>query len=100
MCGRRDKALQGAEGKECVCSKAKGEERMRGECLQGMRVGEGRRARDGQGSKALKGEVVQGIGHHGRKRSGKEGMCIGKKREVVEKGRDVLGGAQGRVRSN
>ena len=64
---------------------------MRGECLQGMRVGEGRRARDGQGSKALKGEVVQGIGHHGRKRSGKEGMCIGKKREVVEKGRD--GGA-------
>ena len=58
----------------------------------------GSRARDGQGSKALKGEVVQGI--HGRKRSSKEGMCIGKKREVVEKGRDVLGGAQGRVRSN
>ena len=53
-----------------------------------MHVGEGRRARDGQGSKALKGEVVQGIGHHGRKRSGKEGMCIGKKREVVEKGRE------------
>ena len=74
---------------------------MRGECRQGMRVGEGRRARDEQGSKALKGEVVQGIGHHGRKRSGKEGMCIGKKREVVEKGRkDVLGGAQGPVRSN
>ena len=53
----------------------------------------------GRGAKH-KGEVVQGIGHHGRKRSGKEGMCIGKKREVVEKGRDVLGGAQGRVRSN
>ena len=53
----------------------------------------GSRARDGQGSKALKGEVVQGI--HGRKRSSKEGMCIGKKREVVEKGRkgNVLGGA-------
>ena len=47
------------------------------------------------------------FGHHGRKRSSKEGMwigkkkrevvekgrmCIGKKREVVEKGRDVLGG--------
>ena len=26
-------------------------------------------------------------------------MCIGKKREVVEKGRDVLGGAHGPVRS-
>ena len=36
----------------------------------------------GRGAKH-KGEVVQGIGHHGRKRSGKEGMCIGKKREVV-----------------
>ena len=49
-------------------------------------------------------------------RSSKERMCIGKKREVVEKeregicwekgggregkGRKVLGGAQGRVRSN
>jgi hypothetical protein len=33
------------------------------------------------------------FGHHGRKRSSKEGMCIGKKREVVEKGRNVLGGA-------
>ena len=54
------------------------------------------------------------FGHHGRKRSSKEGMWIGKKkrevvekgrmwigkkREVVEKGRDVLGGAQGPVRS-
>ena len=58
----------------------------------------GSRARDGQGSKALKGEVVQGI--HGRKRSSKEGMWIGKKREVVEKGRDVLGGAQGPVRTD
>ena len=57
----------------------------------------GSRARDGQGSKALKGEVVQGI--HGRKRSSKEGMWIGKKREVVEKGRDVLGGARGPVRA-
>ena len=36
------------------------------------------------------------FGHHGRKRSSKEGMWIGKKkREVVEKGRYVLGGAQG-----
>ena len=58
----------------------------------------GSRARIGQGSKALKGEVVQGI--HGRKRSSKEGMWIGKEREVVEKGRNVLGGARGRVRSN
>ena len=41
------------------------------------------------------------FGHHGRKRSSKEGMCIGKKkREVVEKGRDVLGGAQGPVGAN
>jgi hypothetical protein len=95
------------KGKGCVCWEARDvcvlgshEGRARERRRQGMRVGEGRRARDGQGSKALKGEVVQGIGHHGRKRSGKEGMCIGKKREVVEKGRDVLGGAQGRVRSN
>ena len=41
---------------------------------------------------------MQGIGHHGRKRSGKEGMCIGKKREVVEKGRDVFGGARDRIK--
>ena len=50
----------------------------------------------GQGmSKALKGEVVQGmrVRTPREERSSKEGMCIGKKREVVEKGRDVLGGA-------
>jgi hypothetical protein len=34
------------------------------------------------------------FGHHGRKRSSQEGMCIGKEREVVEKGKDVLGGAR------
>jgi hypothetical protein len=62
----------------------------------------GSRARDAQGSKALKGEVVQGmrVRTPREERSSKEGMCIGKKREVVEKGRDVLGGAQGPVRSN
>ena len=81
-----------------MCVLGSHEGRARERRRQGMCVGVGQK--DGQGSKALKGEVVQGIGHHGRKRSGKEGMCIGKKREVVEKGRDVLGGAQGRVRSN
>jgi hypothetical protein len=40
------------------------------------------------------------FGQHRRKRSSKEGMCIGKKREVAEKGRNVLGGAQGRVLCN
>ena len=38
------------------------------------------------------------FGHHGRKRSSKERMCIGKKREVVEKGRDVFGGARDRIK--
>jgi hypothetical protein len=30
------------------------------------------------------------FGHHGRKRSSKEGMCIGTEREVVEKGREGM----------
>ena len=57
----------------------------------------GSRARDAQWSKALIDEVVQGMRvrtPHGRKRLTKEGMCIGRKREVVEKGRHVLGGAR------
>ena len=37
------------------------------------------------------------FGHHGRKRSGKEGMWIGKKREEVEKGR--WRGGEGETRS-
>ena len=98
MCGRRQK------GKGCVCWEARdvcvlgshegrARERRR---QQGMCVGVGQGM--GRGRKALKGEVVQGI--HGRKRSSKERMRIGKEREEVEKGRNVLGGAQGPVRSN
>ena len=62
MCvGDETKHCKVQKGRNVCVRKQREEERMRGECLQGMHVGEGRRARDGQGSKALKGEVVQGM---------------------------------------